>query len=266
MASNFNRKNIWHLFCDESGISGKPFYAFGALWVREDYIQSLDKEINAIRDKHNCRDEIKWQGANSKRYARFYDDLITLFFKSEYLFFNCIVVQLSMVNKDFHNGDYEKAKKKHFNNLICNKIIASLFRSNLKNRFIVSVDDLPFRYDKSDEEMHIIANNIINQKTKVNNAIIELREVDSKKINGVQLCDLLLGSVLSQYQKESLSERKKEIANLVAHHLGWESLSHDTLSNEKKFNIWNFYDPTRGPRVVKTKEVRLKYEMPYKGK
>ena len=27
--------SIWHLFCDESGISGKPFYAFGALWIKE---------------------------------------------------------------------------------------------------------------------------------------------------------------------------------------------------------------------------------------
>ncbi|MDY0516172.1 hypothetical protein NMV35_12020 [Pasteurella multocida] len=148
--------------------------------------------------------------------------------------------------------------------MICNKITDSLFKSNMKNRFIVSVDDLPFRYDKSDEEMHVIANNIIRKKTNVHNAIIELKEVDSKKINGIQLCDLLLGSVLSQYQNDSLSERKREVANFVAHHLGWESLSHDTLPVEKKFNIWNFHDPTKGPRIVRSRKVKLKYEMPYK--
>ena len=56
--------NIWHLFCDESGISGKPFYAFGALWIREDNLSRFEKEIQALRQKHDCTDEIKWKITN----------------------------------------------------------------------------------------------------------------------------------------------------------------------------------------------------------
>ncbi|KGQ66579.1 DUF3800 domain-containing protein [Gallibacterium anatis] len=94
--------NTWHLFCDESGISGKPFYAFGALWIKENNLSLFEREITELRQKHCCGDEIKWQAAKSKRYAEFYRDLIHFFFKSNYLFFNCIVVELAVVNKKFN--------------------------------------------------------------------------------------------------------------------------------------------------------------------
>ena len=77
--------SIWHLFCDESGISGKPFYAFGALWIKENNIERFEKEIERIRKKHSCTDEIKWQSANSKRYADFYNELVVLLF-------NCLLL------------------------------------------------------------------------------------------------------------------------------------------------------------------------------
>ena len=77
--------SIWHLFCDESGISGKPFYAFGALWIKENNIERFEKEIERIRKKHSCTDEIKWQSANSKRYADFYNELVKLLF-------NCLLL------------------------------------------------------------------------------------------------------------------------------------------------------------------------------
>lgn len=252
--------NIWHLFCDESGISGKPFYAFGSLWIREDKLSLFEREMNALRQQHYCTDEIKWQGANSKRYAAFYEDVIKFFFRSDYLFFNCIVVQLAIVNKAFHNGNYELAKQKHFNELICNKIARSLYK-NRNNRFILSVDDLPFSYNKADEAMHIIANNIIRRKTTISNAILKLNEVNSKHCHGVQLCDLLLGAVLSSYQNDSTSERKLMLSNLIAQYLGWDKLKYDTLNTEKKFNIWYFYDPTKGSRLVRTKEVKLLYPL-----
>ena len=79
--------SLWHLYCDESGISGKPFYAFGALWIREDNIARFEKEINKIRQRHYCTDEIKWQSANSKRYSEFYNDLVKFFLSIRLSFF-----------------------------------------------------------------------------------------------------------------------------------------------------------------------------------
>lgn len=68
---------------------------------------------------------------------------------------------------------------------------------------------------------------------------------------------------MSVYQNDSLSLRKKELATLVAEHLGWKHLKYDTFGTEKKFNIWNFYDPTKGPRITETREVNLKYPTHY---
>ncbi|WP_241482500.1 hypothetical protein [Muribacter muris] len=41
--------NIWHLFRDESGISGKPYYAFGALWIKEGKLSQFESEIKTER-------------------------------------------------------------------------------------------------------------------------------------------------------------------------------------------------------------------------
>ena len=52
--------HTWYLFCDELDILGKPFYAFGTLWIRGNNISRFEKEINTMRQRHYCADEIKW--------------------------------------------------------------------------------------------------------------------------------------------------------------------------------------------------------------
>nr|DAS16643.1 MAG TPA: hypothetical protein [Caudoviricetes sp.] len=58
--------------------------------------------------------------------------------------------------------------------MICNKIKSSLYR-NRNNRFILSVDDLPFSYHKTDEAMHIIANDIIRKKNSNSKCYFEIK-------------------------------------------------------------------------------------------
>ena len=50
------------------------------------------------------------------------------------------------------------------------------------------------------------------KKTAIPNAILKLNEVDSKHCHGVQLCNLLLGAVLSSYHKDASSERKQALS------------------------------------------------------
>ena len=66
---------------------------------------------------------------------------------------------------------------------------------------------------------------------------------------------------MAAWQDEVKAPAKLAVQRSIAEHLGWSDLHADTWNIEKKFNIWFFYDPTLGPRDVKSRDVRLKYPL-----
>lgn len=67
---------------------------------------------------------------------------------------------------------------------------------------------------------------------------------------------------MSAYQGKISSEAKVALAEKIAENLGWDTLTYDTWPTERKFNIWFFYDKTRGFREIETKPVKLKNPLP----
>lgn len=254
---------IWHVACDESGIDGQRFYGFGSLWMRYQRRGDFSRMIKELREKHNFHEEIKWQKANSKRYFNFYNDLITMFFKHAWFAFHCIIVEKSIVNKEFHNGDYDLAMRKHFTSLIISKA-STIIKAHPDREcfFRVEVDPLPSRYKKADEAFHVIANNTLARRFGRKGVIKSVVVKDSKHSENIQISDFLLGAVMSSFQGKVASESKIQLSNNIAEHLGWDSLRYDTMPAERKFNVWFFYDRTRGPREIVTNPVELKYPLP----
>ncbi|TCL06880.1 DUF3800 domain-containing protein [Sodalis ligni] len=253
----------WHVACDESGTDGQRFYGFGSLWMKYQRRGDFVRIIRDLREKHGCTDEIKWQKTNSKRYANFYSDLVELFFKHQWLAFHCIVIQKAHVNKELHGGDYDLAMRKHFTHLIANKVLSVMKAHPGRDcEFRVEVDPIASRYDKADEAFHVIANNMLQLKTGKNELIQSVVTKDSKNSENIQIADFFLGAVMSAFQQKVASPAKQAIADKIAEHLGWKTLQHDTWHSERKFNIWYFYDPTKGPREIVTKAVNLKYKLP----
>ncbi len=256
-------KLIWHVACDESGTDGQRFYGFGSLWMKYQRRGDFVRLIRELREKHKCTDEIKWQKTNSKRYAAFYLELVDLFFKYQWLAFHCIIFQKAHVNKELHDGDYDLAMRKHFTQLITKKI-GNVIKAHpgRECEFRIEVDPISSRYKKADEAFHIIANNVVSLNTGLKQPIKSVVTKDSKESEQVQIADLLLGAVMSAFQNKVASTAKQAVADKIAEHLGWESLLHDTWSSERKFNIWYFHDPTKGPREIRTKTVKLKHQLP----
>ncbi|ASL92279.1 hypothetical protein SMQE32_26660 [Serratia marcescens] len=256
-------KLIWHVACDESGIDGQRFYGFGSLWMKYQRRGDFARIMRELRDKHRFYEEIKWQKAGSKRYAAFYHDLVELFFKVPWLAFHCIIVEKSIVNKKFHNGDYDLARRKHFTSLITTKVSNVISaHPERESVFRVEVDPIASRYKKADEEFQVIANNILNRKHGRPEIISRVITKDSKSSENIQLSDFFLGAVMCAYQNKASSETKIQLSNLVASYLGWDHLQHDTWHTERKFNVWYFYDKTKGIRDIQTKSVRLKHPLP----
>ncbi|CUA15028.1 DUF3800 domain-containing protein [Escherichia coli] len=258
-------KLIWHIACDESGIDGQRFYGFGSLWMKYQRRGDFCQLIRELRSKHGFFEEIKWQKAHSKRYSEFYLELIDLFFRVPWLAFHCIVVEKSIVNKTFHNGDYDLARRKHFTNLITTKISSVISAHPERDSYFrIEVDPIASRYKKADEELNVIANNILNRKFGRKGIISSVVTKDSKASENIQLADFFLGAVMCAYQGKASSEAKIRVSNYVASYLGWDHLQYDTWHTERKFNIWYFYDKTRGSRDIETQNVSLKYPLPQK--
>ena len=256
-------KLIWNIACDESGVDGARYYGFGSIWMKWQRRGDFSKLVSDLREKHHYHDEIKWQKAHSKQFRSFYLELIELFFKREWLAFHCIIIKKSDVKKEYHQGDYDLARRKHFN-LLLNSKIKSVLKAhpNRECQFRVVVDPIASRYKKADEASHIIVNNQINQVTRLSDVIDSYVTKDSKTSVQIQLCDLLLGAVMAAWQKKATSEGKILIQREISDYLGWIDLEADTNPSERKFNIWYFYDKNLGPREVKTRTVRLKYPLP----
>lgn len=255
-------KLIWHIACDESGVDGQVYYGFGSLWMKYQRRGDFARIIRELRQKHKYDYEIKWQRAHRPKYQDFYRELTDIFFKHAWLAFHCIVVRKGMVDKAFHDGDYDLAMRKHFTKFISTKIKAvSSAHPHRDCEFRVEVDPLPSRYKKADEAFQKIANNGLKRELGDQSLIKTVVTKDSKDSEQIQLADFLLGAVMSSFQGKSTSLNKKKMAEFIASYLGWQSLDHDTWHIERKFNIWYFYDKRTQQREVETMNVELKYPL-----
>ena len=179
--------------------------------------------------------------------------------------FHCLVVRKDAVRKgEFHNNDWDLARRKHFTMLLTNKMRKALQRfPDREHEFRVYVDPIASRYDKADEAVEVISNNVLNQEFRGRSPVKSVITRDSKLTPSIQLCDLLLGAVMETWQQKASNSAKLAVRQIVAEHLGWNTFDSDTHVRERKFNIWYFFDPPKeAVRRVKTNIVHLKYPYP----
>lgn len=164
-----------------------------------------------------------------------------------------------MVRKEqYHNNDWDLARRKHYAMLLTSKIRKALRRfPDRPHEFRVYVDPIASRYGKADEAMEVITNNVLNQGFNKSLPVTSVVTRDSKDTPAIQLCDLLLGAVMETWQQRTENATKKAIRKIIAKHLGWDELDSDTMPNERKFNVWYFFDPVREQRKVATRGVTL---------
>ena len=229
----------WLISCDESGTGGANYYGFGSLWMKEQRRGEFYGEIMKLRQKHNYFHEFKWQKTNSKLYRQFFTDLVDLFFQKNWLAFHSIIVRKAVVKKEFHDGDYDLARRKHFTELLINKIKRCIrAHPDRAYTFKIWVDPIASRYKKADEAVEVISNNVLVRAVGTLRPVDKVITRDSKNTPSIQLCDLLLGAVMEAWQQRSTSEPKQILQKYIAEQLGWTNLRADTRPEERKFNIW----------------------------
>jgi hypothetical protein len=168
-----------------------------------------------------------------------------------------------LVDRSLHGGDLDLARRKHFTMLLAKKVQACIkAQGNRAHTFRIWVDPVHSRYQKADEAAEVIANNVLKAALGEVRPVDKVITRDSKDTPSIQLCDFLLGAVMDAWQEDATARDKKRLQRLIALHLGWPDLRADTLPEERKFNIWYFYDQRRGEREPATRNVRLVYPLP----
>lgn len=254
----------WLIACDESGIHGSGHYGFGSLWVKWQRRGDFIEHFREIKARHGFKDECKWSKVHATRTLPFYEELISYFFQRRWLVFQSLIVRKELVRKEeFHKNDWDLARRKHFTMLLTNKMRKAMERFPTRtHEFRIYVDPIASRYQKADEAVEVISNNILNQKFRGRSPVKAVITRDSKDTPAIQLCDLLLGAVMETWQQKATNAAKQGVRQIIAEHLGWESLDSDTFKKERKFNVWYFFDPTKEQRKVATRPVKLKYPYP----
>lgn len=254
----------WLISCDESGVHGSSgHYGFGSLWMKWQRRGDFAADVRAMRERHNFIHECKWRNVQSSRDLAFCRELIAYFFERKWLVFHCLVVRKNMVRlKEFHDGDWDLARRKHFTKLLTKKMEKALERfPDREHEFLIYVDPIPSSYRKADEAVGVISNNVLNQQFG-RLPVKSVTSKDSKESPAIQLCDLLLGAVMETWQQKASNPAKAGVRRFIAEHLGWKDLNSDTRPHERKFNIWYFFDPPKEQRQVVTLPVRLKCPFP----
>jgi hypothetical protein len=246
---------------DESGVHGARYYGFGTLWMPWQRRGDFTARIRELKQEHSYEHEIKWRNVK-RRSVPFYEDLVEFFFETRWLTFHCCLVERAVVRKEFHKGDYDLARRKHFTMLLRDKITRCIeSRPGRDQTFRVLVDPIHSRYSKADEATHVICNNALARVFGGKRPVDTVLTRDSKSSLSIQLCDLLLGATLASWEKDASAFERIEFQRTIAGYLGWSDLRAGTFRLERKFNVWVFYDPTRGPRKAMARPVTLRHPL-----
>jgi hypothetical protein len=247
----------WLISCDETGVHGARFYGFGSLWMPWQRRGDFAALVQRLRDEHAYHHEIKWTNVK-RRSLDFYMDLVETFFSSSWLWFHCLLVEKSVVRKELHGGDYDLARRKHLTMLLTNKVRRALRAHPARQQtFRVWVDPIHSRYAKADEAVEVIGNNVLAATARRKDSFDGVYSHASRETPSIQVSDLFVGAVASSWEREAVAEAKLDLQTDIAWHLSWPDLMADTKPDERKFNIWVFHDPTRGPRRSTTRRVVL---------
>ncbi|MGE4069180.1 MAG: DUF3800 domain-containing protein [Vicinamibacterales bacterium] len=251
----------WLISADETGVHGSRYYGFGTLWMAWQRRGDFARLIKELRDEHGYTSEIKWTKVTPASLP-FYEDLVERFFETDWLSFHCCIVEKAVVRKEFHQGDYDLARRKHFGMLLTSKVRACLkVHPDRRQVFRIHVDPIHSRYAKADEAAEVICNHVL-AKTVGIRPVDKVLTRHSHLNHGIQLCDLLLGACHAAWEQDARAGHKLDLREWIAYHLGWEDLRHDTYPEERKFNVWVYYDPTRGRRKSETAPVALVHPLP----
>lgn len=246
---------MYTVYGDESGTTGSDrCYSIGLLSIKTDRIEKLNDYVLGLKHKHGIVGELKWSKIkNSAGQANVCLDLLKMVLKSSCCF-HSIVVEKSKFNN--WRSDREHAFYQTYTYLLKN------MAKHVKSPIQVFIDQKCDKYDKNDEVVGIIANNMLG-RMGLHRSVQNVEMANSKDHLGLQVVDILTGAVNSGYLKFLnsdlvLSEAKEAAFPKLSEILGWDAFHYDTYPNSG-FNIWHF--PSENRARPGTRNIHPNYDV-----
>jgi len=226
-------KPVYKIFCDESchlEHDGADVMVLGALHCSAEKSVQLSKHIKWLRHKHNYKPELKWNKLNKHQWP-LYKDLIDLVVDDLDVFFKATVIRnkQKLNHAQFNAGSHSNFYYKMFYFTLRDFFI----EGNTYRIYLDYMDTLGG--EKTRKLCEVLQNESFGQ-VDASATIVQSREVQL-----VQLCDLLIGAVSWQNRTDIAHQSpiKKQFVTYLQekiHH----SLDCSTPPWEKQFNVFRF--------------------------
>jgi len=210
-------------FFDESGIDGASrYFAVGLLKIGDP--TALHTQLENIRNKHHFYEEIKSTKISRLRY-KVEVEWIDIFFKSKEIKMCVMVVDKDKFKLHYFGGKdwirFNKCTKDFLNN-----------NCDGDEPLKILADEKPTQ--REDNLKEYLETHVFN--------LAAFNFVDSKGYDGIQLCDLLLGLVRSDFEGIRRSRLRTRLVEKIRGDLRIEDLKRRV--SRPNFNIW-IYTPKK---------------------
>lgn len=210
----------YEFFCDESRHIEKDtknrFMVIGGIYFVKDAHNSLHQSIDALRKKHRCFGEIKWNNVSPAK-LQFYLDLVDLFFAAKEPFFRCVVIDKALLrHEEFNQGSHELFFYKAYYMLLKKP----LWRFSAVDIYIAYKDK--FSGSRAAELIRILRNKFLPTSWVI--TINDPAIIPAKQSVFIQLADLFIGAVGYQHNNYSTSNAKQTLCAAICKHLGRPNL------------------------------------------
>lgn len=228
------------IYCDESCHLEKDMsdiMVLGSVYCDIDIKKKVNEDIRNIKVKHGLSSwfEMKWTKVSITK-LEFYKEVIDYFFDNNLYFRAIIAKNKSKLNNDlYNNGSYDLWYYKMYY-LLLDAIVKPV------NEYKIFID---IKDTKGGPRVNtlkdVLCNNIYDFKGEV---VKDIKQVDSKESEILQLADLFIGS-LSYYNRGLTNKnngKKLLVEYIINHHK--INMRNKTGRHEKKFNIF-VWEPRR---------------------
>lgn len=214
---------------------GSNVMVLGAVFVPEEKVEKLNRDIKFLRHQHNYHNEIKWTKLHGKQFE-FYKSIINLFFSDTDFKFKATVV----LNK--HYLDHEK-----FNRGGHNEFYYKMFYYALRD-FLKSGNRYKIYLDYMDTLGSAKAKKLLDvlQAGAFWSTDSSIHIIHSYEAQIIQLCDLLIGAIA--YKNRTDIEKTSLLKQQIVGYLEEKSgglIDYATPQWEEKFNIFRFSPRSR---------------------
>lgn len=227
-----------NIYCDESchlQYDLSDVMALGAIQCKEENKTKIYKDIRDIKIKHGLSSwaEVKWtKVSNSKK--DLYKELIEYFFNCKELSLRVLIAtdKKSLNHDRYNGGDYNTWYYKMYFQLLDN-----IIRPNEVYKIFIDIKDT-----KGGARIVKLHNILCNDKHDYKMEVInDIKQVNSKSSELLQLVDLFIGAATyvhrKKYLKENANEAKLELVKLIQEKYKINLLM-KTDPREEKFNIF----------------------------